>query len=453
MGITTREYGPFAKGSRLTTVEMDENFNYLLGLITSGVGATGATGATGPQGNSGARGATGVTGPQGSTGASSTVAGPTGPTGAAGATGATGSTPSTTYYLNQSVLVLVASSNPYQEYREFSSVPTSAAAGYYYPQIPTASTLNIASFMTPQSQGITKIPSGKWTFSLYFRNWNGPERPSIIKPSVWKRSSAGIETLIFTPTPVTITPTSTFALYIIEGEFPETVLLPRDSIVVKIDGQNTDPVNYTFPQLATEGLYYSSVTTTLNQSPVPRLKTVNNQSILGTGNVTIQTPRLRVNGRTGNTFNGLSIVSFGPILDGTSQTIDIDILAFVSTYGAAGSIRLYASSSPSSVVGALLLATYTIPSNNVLAGRFVRRFYTWDNSGSGEDGGYSDYYIVGADPNTSLLNDLIPSTFSLGQVYYGNLGGVNSYLIATVPNNPGNSAPGFLAWTCEYGYY
>jgi hypothetical protein len=29
MGITTREFGPNAKGSRLTTAEMDENFNYL----------------------------------------------------------------------------------------------------------------------------------------------------------------------------------------------------------------------------------------------------------------------------------------------------------------------------------------------------------------------------------------------------------------------------------------
>jgi hypothetical protein len=61
MGITTRQYGPYAKGSRLTTVEMDENFNYLLGLA-SNVGATGATGATGPAGSSGAAGATGPSG-------------------------------------------------------------------------------------------------------------------------------------------------------------------------------------------------------------------------------------------------------------------------------------------------------------------------------------------------------------------------------------------------------
>ena len=32
MGITTRQYGPYAKGSRLTTAEMDENFNYLNAL-------------------------------------------------------------------------------------------------------------------------------------------------------------------------------------------------------------------------------------------------------------------------------------------------------------------------------------------------------------------------------------------------------------------------------------
>jgi len=29
MGITTRQFGQYAKGSRLTTAEMDENFNYL----------------------------------------------------------------------------------------------------------------------------------------------------------------------------------------------------------------------------------------------------------------------------------------------------------------------------------------------------------------------------------------------------------------------------------------
>ena len=40
MGITTREYGPYAKGSRLTTAEMDENFNYLLGLNTTLYAAT-----------------------------------------------------------------------------------------------------------------------------------------------------------------------------------------------------------------------------------------------------------------------------------------------------------------------------------------------------------------------------------------------------------------------------
>jgi len=29
MGITTKQFGPYAKGSRPTTAELDENFNYL----------------------------------------------------------------------------------------------------------------------------------------------------------------------------------------------------------------------------------------------------------------------------------------------------------------------------------------------------------------------------------------------------------------------------------------
>jgi hypothetical protein len=50
MGITTREFGPYAKGSRLSVSEMDENFNYLNTLATSN---SGPTGPQGPQGETG----------------------------------------------------------------------------------------------------------------------------------------------------------------------------------------------------------------------------------------------------------------------------------------------------------------------------------------------------------------------------------------------------------------
>jgi len=54
MGITTRQYGPNAKGSRLTTAEMDENFNYLEKLATASILYSGTFFDTTTQNNGGA---------------------------------------------------------------------------------------------------------------------------------------------------------------------------------------------------------------------------------------------------------------------------------------------------------------------------------------------------------------------------------------------------------------
>lgn len=54
MGITTRQYGPNAKGSRLTTAEMDENFNYLEELANSAILYSGTFFDTTTQNNGGA---------------------------------------------------------------------------------------------------------------------------------------------------------------------------------------------------------------------------------------------------------------------------------------------------------------------------------------------------------------------------------------------------------------
>ena len=67
MGITTREFGPYAKGSRLTTAEMDENFNYLNGNANTS-GTSGGPGAPGTSGTSGGPGAPGTSGTSGTSG-------------------------------------------------------------------------------------------------------------------------------------------------------------------------------------------------------------------------------------------------------------------------------------------------------------------------------------------------------------------------------------------------
>jgi len=249
MGITTREFGPYAKGSRLTTAEMDENFNYLLGVATSNTGITGATGSTGA----------------------------TGPTGAIGATGPAGATGST-----------------------------------------------------------------------------------------------------------------------------------------------------------------------------PALKTLNSESLVGVGNIVIVSARQRVIGRA-TPDAGVTLINFGALFNGSYQTIDVDILCDLWT-NSTGNLTIYASASPSSVVGALQLGTYTLPTSNPSSGRFVRRFSTYEVGGESEGEAYADYFVVGINPSTSVLNDSVLNSAGISSQIYGNLtsGITYPYLVARITSS--NSNAKFIAWSCEYGF-
>ena len=92
MGLITRQFGPNAKGSRLTTLEMDNNLYYLQGVGVSGASYSGNTlyltnptggtisveiiggtsGGSGSSGTSGINGSSGTSGINGSSGSSGT---------------------------------------------------------------------------------------------------------------------------------------------------------------------------------------------------------------------------------------------------------------------------------------------------------------------------------------------------------------------------------------------
>ena len=95
MGLITRQFGPNAKGSRLTTLEMDNNLYYLQGVGVSGAsysgntlyltnptggtisveiigGTSGGSGSSGTSGVNGSSGTSGVNGTSGSSGSSGT---------------------------------------------------------------------------------------------------------------------------------------------------------------------------------------------------------------------------------------------------------------------------------------------------------------------------------------------------------------------------------------------
>ena len=164
----------------------------------------------------------------------------------------------TTFYLNQTV-----TQTPY---KEFSSVATSAVEQVVPLTVAGGATSVIAEYMTPTGfPGTTQIPAGLWQLFLHFnagavgQNW-------IIRPTVYKRSSGGTETLLFTADPEIVTNMSTTStMYTCDGVFPSTALLTTDRILVRISMQNTTGVSQTV-NFRTEGSqHYSVAATTLNQ--------------------------------------------------------------------------------------------------------------------------------------------------------------------------------------------
>lgn len=190
------------------------------------------------------------------------------------------------------------------------------------------------------------------------------------------------------------------------------------------------------------------MSTLIQVSSQPILKTVNGNTLIGTGNVVINPTRNRVIGTAApGVIYGL--INFGSILDSSRQLIDVDIQGDLWT-NTIGSLKIYASASPSSVTGAILLGTYTLPTVAPASGRFVRRFSTYDISGESEGIPYADYYIVGINPNVSVLNDSVANSAQITSTLYGNLDNITKpYLVAQITSSNGNAK--FIAWTCEYG--
>lgn len=169
-----------------------------------------------------------------------------------------GGSGNTTYYLNQSV-----TQTPY---KEFSSVATTAAEQVVPLIVLAGATSVIAEFQTISGvPGTTQIPGGLWQFFLHF-NAGAAGQNWIIRPTIYKRDLAGIETLLFTPDPEIVTGMSTTTtMYVCDGVFPASTILTTDRIVVRISIQNTTGVSQTV-NFRTEGSqHYSVALTTLNQ--------------------------------------------------------------------------------------------------------------------------------------------------------------------------------------------
>jgi hypothetical protein len=199
----------------------------------------------------------------------------------------------------------------------------------------------------------------------------------------------------------------------------------------------------------TESIPYTAITSGKQNTLVSgsNIKTVNSQSLLGSGNLVINSGRNRVIGVKSNYLSVNQFESFGLILTTNVTVLDVSIQMAVSS-SSEQSIRLYASASPSSVVGAVQLGTYTVPSGTTQSGRFIRELWFYDISGQSGGVPYADYYIKGFKNNVSSINDFnSDGLFTSSNIGSLSVGGIlYPYLIATT-----SGSLSIESWVVEYG--
>ena len=217
-----------------------------------------------------------------------------------------GSIGSTAYYLNQTV-----TQSPY---KEFTSVPTTAAEQDTATTIASGATAVIGAYQTPAGvPNTTSIPAGLWQFFLHLYS-NVASDDWDVYVEVYKRDLGGIETLLFNTDIEAVTNMSTSTtMYLLDGVFPTTSLLTTDRIVVKVLATNMGSGSQTIHMVTEGSAHYSVGTTTLNQ-------------VVGAGSVTSVTGTAPI-ASSGGTTPAISISQASATTDGYLSSSDWTIFS------------------------------------------------------------------------------------------------------------------------------
>ena len=224
------------------------------------------------------------------------------------------------YYLNLS--------NSQTPYREFSPIATNAAEQTSGVSIGNGATRTIAEFLTPVDYPNSNLlPGGVWTFHLHSYKQNNNASFNIFV-EVYKRTSGGTETLLFTTDPAPVTTNSPNpSMQISDAYFSGTPLLVSDRLVAKVRATNTSNQTHTIT-LFTEGQqHYSYATTTFavlgltcgTLSGCSTIQTIetNISNKLDKSGGTITDSLIIQSGLTGNTIN----ISTTPTLNNSPTQI------------------------------------------------------------------------------------------------------------------------------------
>jgi hypothetical protein len=161
------------------------------------------------------------------------------------------------YYLNLS--------NSQTPYREFSPIATTAAEQSSGVSIANGVTATIAEFLTPVGYPNSNLlPGGVWTFHLHSYKQNNNASFNIFV-EIYKRTSGGTETLLFTTDPAPVTTNSpTPSMQISDAYFSGTPLLVSDRLVAKVIATNTGNQTRTITLFTEGSQHYSYATTTFS---------------------------------------------------------------------------------------------------------------------------------------------------------------------------------------------
>lgn len=307
-------------------------------------------------------------------------------------TGLGGSGGGQLYYLNLSV-----AQNGYQE---FSPIPTTASQQTTGTSISSGVTSTLASFLTPSTYPNTnQLPGGIWSFYLHtYKDVVGSSFNTYVQ--VYKRTSGGTETLLFTtdPSPVDgVSPTP--AMQITDAYYSGTSLNTSDRILVVVKGVNTGVSTQTIT-LVTEGSQYYSYATTPFGAGTPNYTTggTYNES---TGILTFT--RTDGNSYTAGTFsyvtavteseNVITVTSNG----GSPSTYTIDAVTGGTYNGTTGVITLS--------------GTGSVNGNQITGFSTGGGGLTWNNATTTESASVDNGYVGTA---TTLTTITLPSTAAFG---------------------------------------
>ena len=176
-------------------------------------------------------------------------------------------------------------------------------------------TETISSFQSDQLN-TTLIPSGVWSFHLHSYKSNINATFDIFV-EVYKRTSGGTQTLLFTTEPVPVTSNSpTVTMEISEAYFSGSPIVVTDSIVAVVRATNTSNQSYTITFFTEGSQHYSYVISTLQTQQGLTCDTLSGCSIIQT----IQSDVSNKLDKTGGTISGDTIIQSGLTANTISAT-------------------------------------------------------------------------------------------------------------------------------------